>query len=68
LTADERVNLEELTKKGKSPAYKINHARILVKADTNIIYQIVTAKHGGKLNIRSQLGSGTEFEILLPLV
>lgn len=30
-------------------------------------YQIVTAKHGGKLHLRSQLGIGTEFEILLPL-
>ncbi len=42
----------------------------LADKETNlaISYQIVTAKHGGKLNIRSQLGSGTEFEILLPLV
>jgi signal transduction histidine kinase len=31
-------------------------------------YRIVTARHGGKLNVRSQLGNGTEFEILLPLV
>ncbi|NJL64544.1 MAG: sensor histidine kinase [Methylacidiphilales bacterium] len=31
-------------------------------------YRIVTARHGGKLNLRSQLGKGTEFEILLPLV
>ncbi len=31
-------------------------------------YRIVTARHGGKLNVRSQLGKGTEFEILLPLV
>ncbi|WP_414544206.1 sensor histidine kinase [Nostoc sp. CCY0012] len=31
-------------------------------------YRIITARHGGKLNFRSQLGVGTEFEILLPLV
>lgn len=35
LTAEERMKLEQLTKKGKSPAYKMNHARILLKADTN---------------------------------
>lgn len=35
LTPEERMKLEQLTKKGKSPAYKMNHARILLKADTN---------------------------------
>lgn len=35
LSAEERQSLEQLTKKGKAPAYKINHARILLKADTN---------------------------------
>ena len=35
LTDQERSSLEELTTKGKSPAYKINHARILLLADTN---------------------------------
>ncbi len=33
-----------------------------------VSYRIITAKHGGKLNFRSELGVGTEFEILLPLV
>lgn len=33
-----------------------------------VSYQIVTAKHGGEFQVRSQYGSGTEFEILLPLV
>lgn len=33
-----------------------------------VSYQIVTAKHGGELKVRSQQGSGTEFEILLPLI
>ncbi len=28
------ISLEELTTKGKSPAYKVNHARILLLADT----------------------------------
>ncbi len=37
LTADERLILSQLTKKGKSPAYKVNHARILLKADTNTL-------------------------------
>ena len=36
LTSEDRLLLEQLTKKGKSPAYKVNHARILLKADTNI--------------------------------
>ena len=35
LTEEERSSLEDLTKKGKSPAYKVNHARILLLADTN---------------------------------
>ncbi len=35
LTDEERYALEELTTKGKSPAYKLNHARILLLADTN---------------------------------
>lgn len=34
----------------------------------SISYRIIAARHGGKLNFRSQLGIGTEFEILLPLV
>jgi signal transduction histidine kinase len=33
-----------------------------------ISYQIITSRHGGKFNFSSQLGIGTEFEILLPLV
>jgi hypothetical protein len=35
LTASERNFLEQLTKKGKTAAYKMNHARILLKADIN---------------------------------
>ena len=35
LTEQERSSLEDLTKKGKSPAYKVNHGRILLLADTN---------------------------------
>ncbi len=33
-----------------------------------VSYQIVRAKHGGKMYLRSQPGIGTEFEIILPLV
>ncbi len=33
-----------------------------------VSYRIITARHGGKFNLRSQVGKGTEFEILLPLV
>ena len=33
-----------------------------------ITHQIVTEKHNGKLNLHSTPGTGTEFEILLPLV
>lgn len=32
-----------------------------------ISYQIVTEKHGGQLNLKSQFGQGTEFEIMLPV-
>jgi signal transduction histidine kinase len=31
-----------------------------------VSYWIVTARHGGRFRLRSQLGEGTEFEILLP--
>jgi transposase len=34
LTGEERLELEQLVNTGKAPAYKINHARILLKADT----------------------------------
>jgi len=33
-----------------------------------ITHQIVTQKHKGKLNLHSTPGTGTEFEILLPLI
>lgn len=36
LTEEERASLEELVNKGKNPAYKVNHARILLLADTKI--------------------------------
>jgi transposase len=35
LTIEERQTLEQLTKTGKAAAAKINHARILLKADIN---------------------------------
>lgn len=35
LTAEEREYLEKLTTTGKTAAYKINHARVLLKADIN---------------------------------
>ncbi|MDJ1182067.1 helix-turn-helix domain-containing protein [Roseofilum sp. BLCC_M143] len=35
LTEEERQELEKLTKTGKAAARKINHARILLKADIN---------------------------------
>ena len=35
LTPEERQMLESLTRTGKTPVYKINHARILLKADVN---------------------------------
>lgn len=35
LTSEERQTLEQLTRTGKAPAYKLNHARILLKADIN---------------------------------
>ncbi len=35
LTDEERAELEKLVNKGKNPADKVNHARILLLADTN---------------------------------
>ena len=35
LTDEERTVLEEIVNQGKNPAYKVNHARILLLADTN---------------------------------
>lgn len=35
LTAEERQELEKLTNTGRAAAYKLNHARILLKADIN---------------------------------
>jgi transposase len=35
LTEEERSSLEQLVSKGKNPAYQVNHARILLLADTN---------------------------------
>ncbi len=35
LTDEEREKLKQITRTGKSPAYKVNHARILLKAATN---------------------------------
>lgn len=45
--------------------------RVTKETSLSLSYQIVTAKHGGKLLVRSPHPSsdtGTEFEILLPLV
>lgn len=41
--------------------------RALKETSLAVSYQIVTGKHGGAFRMRSQLGIGTEFEILLPL-
>ncbi len=35
LTDEEREELRQIVKKGRSPAYKVTHARILLKADIN---------------------------------
>lgn len=35
LTTEERAALEQFASTGKAPAYKMNYARILLKADTN---------------------------------
>ncbi|MBU7581383.1 MAG: CBS domain-containing protein [Nostoc sp. TH1S01] len=39
-----------------------------VETSLGVSYQIITARHGGKLDFRSQVGVGSEFKILLPLV
>jgi signal transduction histidine kinase len=41
--------------------------RALKETSLAVSYQIVTGKHGGTFRMRSELGIGTEFEILLPL-
>jgi transposase len=35
LTAEERARLEEMTRTGKAAAYKLTHARVLLKADAS---------------------------------
>ncbi len=42
--------------------------RVEKETSLAVSYWIVTAKHGGKFEMRSVPGAGTEFEILLPLV
>ncbi len=44
------------------------NGRVYKETSLAMSYQIVTAKHGGKLDMRSRPNFGTEFEILLPLV
>ncbi len=34
----------------------------------SISYQIITEKHRGQINVTSQVGGGTEFEIILPIL
>jgi signal transduction histidine kinase len=43
------------------------HKRAEKETSLSLSYYIITAKHGGQFKLRSQLGVGTEFEILLPL-
>ncbi|KYC43409.1 histidine kinase [Scytonema hofmannii PCC 7110] len=37
------------------------------ETNLSVSYRIVKARHGGELNLYSELGKGTEFQILLPL-
>ncbi|GAA6617338.1 sensor histidine kinase [Scytonema sp. NUACC26] len=37
------------------------------ETNLSVSYRIVKARHGGELNLHSELGKGTEFQILLPL-
>ncbi|BAY17952.1 histidine kinase [Anabaenopsis circularis NIES-21] len=39
-----------------------------IETSLGVSYRIITARHGGKLDFRSQVGVGSEFKILLPLV
>jgi len=41
--------------------------RALKETSLAVCYQIVRGKHGGAFRMRSELGTGTQFEILLPL-
>ncbi|KAF3889976.1 MULTISPECIES: sensor histidine kinase [Nostocales] len=38
------------------------------ETNLSVSYRIIKARHGGELNLYSELGKGTEFQILLPLV
>ncbi|MUG94150.1 sensor histidine kinase [Scytonema sp. UIC 10036] len=38
------------------------------ETNLSVSYRIVKARHGGELNLHSELGKGTEFQILLPLL
>ncbi|MDF5719797.1 MAG: ATP-binding protein [Rhizonema sp. PD37] len=42
--------------------------RLGKETSLSVSYQIITSRHGGELNLRSEIGKGTEFEVLLPLV
>jgi signal transduction histidine kinase len=38
------------------------------ETNLSVSYRIIKARHGGELNLNSEPGKGTEFQILLPLV
>ena len=46
-------------------SFSNNHRRVEKESSLAVSYGIVTAKHGGEFKVRSELGLGTEFEILL---
>ncbi|MGB3403808.1 MAG: ATP-binding protein [Microcoleaceae cyanobacterium] len=43
------------------------HKRAEKETSLSLSYYIITAKHGGQFKLQSEVGVGTEFEILLPL-
>lgn len=65
--ADNGPGLSPQTQKQIMESFSIEK-RTEKETSLALSYRIITAKHGGKLLMRSQPGNGTEFEILLPLI
>ena len=42
--------------------------RVFKETSLALSYKIITAKHGGEFHLTSEVGTGTEFKILLPLI
>ncbi|MEM7553915.1 MAG: HAMP domain-containing sensor histidine kinase [Cyanobacteria bacterium P01_A01_bin.84] len=65
--SDNGMGISQETRKQIIDSFSVNN-RADKETSLAVSYRIITARHGGKFNLHSKLGFGTEFEILLPLV